>query len=39
MAKKDKFYDEAAGPTLFRIFLRALVIAVIMWLIQRIGNS
>jgi hypothetical protein len=39
MAKKDRLSEDGAGPTLARIFLKALVIAVVMWLIQRIGNS
>ena len=39
MAKKDRLSEDGAGPTLMRIFLRALIISVVMWLIQRIGNS
>jgi hypothetical protein len=39
MAKKDRLSEDGVRPTLARIFLKALVIAVVMWLIQRIGNS
>jgi hypothetical protein len=39
MGKKDRLYEDGAGPTLARIFLRALMISVVMWLIQRVTNS
>jgi hypothetical protein len=39
MAKKDRLSEDGAGPTLIRILLKALAIAVVMWLIQRIGSS
>jgi hypothetical protein len=39
MAKKDRLYEDGTGPTLVRIFIRALMISVVIWLMQKISSS
>jgi hypothetical protein len=39
MAKKDRLYEDGTGPTLVRIFIRALMISVVIWLMQKITSA